>query len=256
VRGTRNRFRALAAAALLLLGLCGPGRSGAADLRSTTACLDSSSPSYAADRRIITALGRYGDPLHVFVFDGSSGVSDRFFTYLSHTKCGLIMGYPVDLTDPDPPNGLAFTKPYLTTAYVLVAKDALTQATLRPGMTIAVGMATAPHFYLAGAFGKVPAFVADTYQSQELALDALLGGRANAAMVWKPSLVRYQAGHPVARALHVTPLKIAHAGWNISALYLESDPSAEQRFDDAIARFGRSGQLTPIVKPYEMEIPR
>jgi ABC-type amino acid transport substrate-binding protein len=165
------------------------------------------------------------------------------------------MGYPVDLTDPDPPNGLAFTKPYLTTAYVLVAKKPLTQATLRPGMTIAVGMATAPHFYLAGAFGKVPAFVADTYQSQELAIDALLGGRANAAMVWKPSLVRYQAGHPGARALHVTPLKIAHASWNISALYRESDPSAEQRFDDALARFGRSGQLTSIIKPYEMETP-
>jgi ABC-type amino acid transport substrate-binding protein len=240
-------------AVLLLLGLCGPGRGGAADLRSATACLDSSSPSYAADRRIVASLGHYGDPLTPFVFDGSSGVSDRFFTFLSHTKCGVIMGYPVDLTDADPPNGLAFTKPYLTTAYVLVTKRALTQATLKPGMTVAVGMATSPHFYLAGAFGKVPAFTADTYQTQEQVLEALLNGRADAAMVWKPSLVRFAAGHATARALHVSPLNIAHARWHIAALYLESDPAEERRFDDALARFARSGQLTAIVKPYQME---
>jgi ABC-type amino acid transport substrate-binding protein len=246
-----RRFGALVAA-LLALGLCGPGRAAAA-ARSNTACLDSSSPSYAADRRIVASLGAYGDPLTPFVFDGSSGVSDRFFGFLSRTKCAVIMGFPVDSTDPDPPDGLAFTKPYLTTAYVLVARNNVHQATLRPGMTIAVGMATAPHFYLAGAFGKVPDYMADTYQSQEQVIAALVAGRADAAMVWEPSLVRYQALHPAAQSLHVSPLTIQHARWRIAALYLQTDPAQGQRFDRALERLARSGQLEAIVKPYQRE---
>jgi ABC-type amino acid transport substrate-binding protein len=245
------RLGALVAAALVL-GLGGPGRAGVG-ARSDTACLDSSSPSYGADRRIVAALARYGDPLRPFVFDGGSGVSDRFFQYLSRTRCAVIMGFPVDLTDPDPPDGLAFTKPYLTTAYVLVARSDLRQATLRPGMTIAVGMATAPHFYLAGAFGRVPNYTADTYQSQEQVLDALIARRADAAMVWEPSLVRYQAAHPAARALHISPLAIQHARWRIAALYLQTDPKQARRFDGALDRLRRSGQLEKIVQSYQRE---
>ena len=114
-------------------------------------------------------------------------------------------------------------------------------------------MATAPHFYLAGAFGKVPNYTADTYQSQEQVLEALLSRRADAAMVWEPSLVRYQATHPAARALHISPLAIQHARWRIAALYLESDAVQAQRFDAALERLVRSGQLESIVKPYQRE---
>lgn len=249
-----RRFGAILAAAALALGLHGPGASAAGGPpRPNTACLDSSSPSYAVDRRIVASLARFGDPLKPFTFDGSSGVSDRFFAYLGHLKCGLIMGFPVDLTDPDPPNGLAFTKPYLTTAYVLVGRTPLRQAKLRPGMTIAVGMATSPHFYLAGAFGKVPNYTADTYQTQEQVLEALLSRHADAAMVWKPSLVRYRASHPQARGLYVSPLNIAHARWHIAALYLESDPAQARRFEGALIRLERSGELESIVSPYERE---
>jgi polar amino acid transport system substrate-binding protein len=252
VRFRPRRFGAILAAALAL-GLHGPGANAAAVPRPNTACLDSSSPSYAADRQIVASLARFGDPLTPFVFDGGSGVSERFFQYLSHTKCALIMGFPVDLTDPDPPAGLALTKSYLTTAYVLVARAPLRQETLRPGMTIAVGMATSPHFYLAGAFGKVPNYTADTYQSQEQAMQALLSRRADAAMVWEPSLIRYQAAHPQARGLHVSPLKIQHARWHIAALYLQTDRTQARRFESALNRLARSGQLESIVKPYERE---
>lgn len=255
MRGARSRrFGGALAAAALVLGFGGLGRAGAIEsTRPTTACLDSSSPSYAADRRIVASLAPYGDRLNPFVFDGSTGVSDRFFQFLSRTKCGIIMGFPVDLTDPDPPDGLAFTKPYLTTAYVFVAKGALRQGTLKPGMTIAVGMATAPHFYLAGAFGKIPNYTTNTFQTQEQVLDALLTGHADAAMVWEPSLVRYEAAHPTARSLRVTPLVIAHARWHIAALYLESDPAQARRFEHALEGLEHSGRLETIIKPYERE---
>jgi hypothetical protein len=247
-----HRFGAILAAALALT-LYGRGPSAAAFPISSRVCLDSSSPSFAADRRVVASLARFGDPLRPFVFDGGSGVSDRFFQYLSRTKCALIMGFPVDQINPDPPDGLALTKAYLTTAYVLVARTPLRLESLRPGMTIAVGMATPPHFYLVGAFGKVPNYTAATYQSQEEVLDALVSGRADAAMVWEPSLVRYQATHAKARGLHLSPLRIQHARWRIAALYRQTNAAQARRFESALYHLERSGQLESIVGPYERE---
>ncbi len=240
-------------AAAFALGL-GPSAGVAAGAsRDAVACLDSSSPSYAADAAIVRAAATGGDALTPFVFDGGQGVSERFFRYLSRTKCGIIMGYPVDLTEPDPPDGLALTSPYLETAYVLATRTKLTQSQLRPGMTIAVGMATAPHFYLAGAFGSVPSYTADTFQTQEQVLDSLLAHHADAAMVWLPSLVRYRASHAPARALYLSPLKIQHAAWRVAALYDEKDPQAKARFERALERLRQTGQLARIVAPYAVE---
>ncbi len=239
-----------ALAIALGLALLGAGPNGVSKGHKSTVCLDSSSPSYALDRRIVEALPAAGEPVTPFVFDGGEGVSERFFKYLSRTKCGLIMGYPVDLANPDPPDGLALTDAYLSTAYVLVTPQKATQAALRPGTTIAVGMATAPHFYLAGAFGNVPNYTTNTYQTQEQVLDALAAHQAQAAMVWVPSLVRYRATHPRARAWYVSDLRIAHAHWKMAALYPEDDVAAAKRFDAALAKLSRSGALATYTKDY------
>jgi hypothetical protein len=224
--------------------------SAAPAAHAATVCLDSSSPSFGVEQKIVAALARYGDALTPFVYDGSQGVSERFFKYLSRTKCALIMGFPVDRENPDPPDGLALTEPYFETAYVLVSPRKLEQRDLHAGMTVAVGMATAPHFYLAGAFGAAPGVTTDTYQTQEQVLDALSEGHAAAAMVWEPSLVRYAGSHPGARNWHVTALHIPHARWGVAALYVESRPAEAQRFNAALLGFERSGGLSSLTHVY------
>ncbi len=249
----------VATAAMLALGLFGPGAGVAADLlrpsspavRARTVCLDTSSPSYAADVAILRDLENAGRPFDRYEFDGSEGVSEKFFRFLSGAKCGIIMGYPVDLVNPDPPDGLALTKPYLSTAYVLVTRAASPH--LASHATVGVGMATAPHFYLAGAFGNAPNYVADTFQTQENALDALVGKSIDGAMVWEPSLVRYRLAHPAARRLHVWPLNIKHGQWHIAALYPEADPAEAKLFNGALDRLARSGRLAEIARPYALE---
>lgn len=246
--------RRIALAASLALALCWASPGGAAGAsHSDTACLDSSSPSFAVDKAIVAGLARYGESLQTFVFDGGTGVSERFFKYLSRTKCAFIMGFPVDLTNPDPPDGLALTDTYLNTAYVMVSPRKLVQGDLRPGMTVAVGMATVPHFYLAGAFGKAPAVTADTYQSQEQALDALDSGHASAAMVWEPSVVRYADAHPRARRWYVSPLHVQHARWKLAALYVADNVSGAAHFDAALRRLERSGGLAALTRAYYLE---
>jgi len=244
----------LSLATALGFALIGAGPSAAAGAsRSSTACLDSSSPSYAVDRQVVAGIARYGDRLTPFVYDGSVGVSERFFRYLSRTKCALIMGYPVDLASPDPPDGLALTESYMSTAYVMASRRNLTQSGLAGGMTVAVGVATAPHFYLAGAFGRSPDVTTDTFQTQEQVLDALAKGQAVAAMVWEPSLVRYAATHGQARAWHLSALHVPHARWKIAALYVEGNAAEAARFNGALRQFERSGGLAAVTRPYALE---
>jgi ABC-type amino acid transport substrate-binding protein len=242
-----------ALAIALGLALLGAGPFGVSKGHNSVICLDSSSPSFALDRKIVAALPAAGEAVTPFVYDGGEGVSERFFKYLSRTKCGLIMGYPVDLANPDPPDGLALTDPYLSTAYVLVSRTKTTHAALKSGTTIAVGMATAPHFYLAGAFGPTPNFVTNTYQTQEQVLDALGAHQAAVAMVWEPSLVRYDLTHPAARSWYTASLHIQHGRWKMAALYPEDDTAAAKRFDAAIRRLQLSGELAALTKPYTWE---
>ncbi len=187
------------------------------------------------------------------MYDGGEGVSERFFQYLSRTKCSVIMGFPVDVAEPDPPDGLAVTAPYLDTAYVLVSRGKLTQATLKPGMTIAVGMGTAPHFYLAGALGNVPNYTTNTFVTQPEVLNALMRHQADAAMAWEPSVVQYRQSHAGARTWTMSQLNIQHAHWKIAALYPERNAALAARFNAALARLKASGGLAPIVRPYSLE---
>ena len=242
-----------ALAIALGLALIGAGPGGVSKSHTSVVCLDSSSPSYALDRQIVAALPSVGVPATPFVFNGEEGVSERFFQYLSRTRCGLIMGFPVDIANPDPPDGLALTDPYLSTAYVIVARHKLVQKQLKAGMTIAVGMATAPHFYLAGAFGPTPNYTTNTYQTQEQVLDALGAGQAQVAMVWDPSFVRYETTHPGSRTWSKAALHIQHARWHMAALYPEDDIANAKRFDAALQKLHRSGRLATITKPYTWE---
>jgi ABC-type amino acid transport substrate-binding protein len=242
-----------ALAIALGLALLGAGPFGVSKGHTSVICLDSSSPSFALDRKIVAALSAAGEPITPFVYDGGEGVSERFFRYLSRTKCGLIMGFPVDLANPDPPDGLALTHPYLSTAYVLVSRTKTTQAALKSGMTIAVGMGTAPHFYLAGAFGATPNFVTNTYQTQEQVLDALGAHQAQAAMVWEPSLVRYERSHPGARSWYTASLHMQHSRWKMAALYPEDDTASAARFNAALHRLEDSGELASLTKAYTWE---
>ena len=191
--------------------------------------------------------------LAVRPYDGSAGVSERNFRALAATTCDLIMGIPVDLANPDPPDGLALTQPYGRTGYVLASiKRRRTLAALPRGAHVSVGAATAPHFYLAGAFGTTPSLVTDTYTSQEGALDALLARSDVAAFVWVPSLVRYDAAHPGA-AIVASPLAIPHGRWTIAALYAPRSASFAKRFDSALRALAAKGELGRLTHSLRVE---
>ena len=193
--------------------------------------------------------------MHVTIasYDGSGGVSEGFFRFLARTHCALIMGYPVDLLAPDPPDGLTLTRPYLETGYVVAAlKRPLTQRTIPHGTGVAIVTGTPPNFFLVGALGPVPPYHADAYATPEGAIDALVAHTDPAAMVWEPSVLRYRAAHP--RAHIVTrPLAITHARWQFAALYNDHHRALGARFNTAISTLTARGELRRLTRSLHSE---
>lgn len=250
-------FRSLAGALIALavvLGAAGSGRTGGA--AAVPVCVDASSPSAQLDQRIaIAALQAVGSTASIVRFDGSHGVGEKYFRYLAREQCSLVMGFPVDATAPDPPDGLKLTAGYYRTGYVLASLGP--PRSLRAvgrGAVVAVQLATAPDFYLVGAYGATPPYRPDVYQTQDEAIGALVHQRANAVMAWEPSIAHYQITHTATPRISVVPLAIPHAAWSLAALY---DPRTERlarRFQDGVERIKADGQLDRIERSLHLQV--
>lgn len=238
----------LAGCVALVFTLCAsvaPPPARAVD-RGQTACIDTSSPTAALDRRVLDGAARAtGTRARIYEFDGSLGVSDRLFRALMRQHCGLIMGFPVDQHDADPPRGLALTPSYFETGYVLVGyKKALTVARIPKNSSVAVGLGTVPNFYLVGALGAPPPLRAEAFQSQNEAIESLVKGNVAAAMLWEPSVVAYERTH--AAPLVISPLPIKHARWHLAALYDPGSASEAKTFQRGLSLLASSGELTRL----------
>ncbi len=227
-------------------------------------CVDASSPTASIDRGVArAALAVMHASAAIAPYDGSSGVSDGFFRFLARKRCALVMGFPVDRAAPDPPGGLALTRAYLRTGYVVATlghADGIAAlghargiAELPRGAMVAVGSGTPPHFYLAGSLGPAPSYHADVYATQDEALDALVRRADPAALVWQPSVVRYGATHPNAPHLVTAPLPIDHGAWSLAALYDPRNQPFAKRFDDALAALRASGALAKLTRSVHLE---
>ena len=219
---------------------------------SAAICIDSSSPTATIDRRVTAAIARsVGSAPPSYEFDGSRGVSDRFFRFLMRNQCGLIMGFPVDLRNADAPRGLALTPGYFTTGYVLVGLGhALTIAAIPRNASVAVGLGTVPNFYLVGALNEAPPpLKAEGFSTQDEALDALVKHHVAAAMLWEPSVRNYRSRHH--DSLVISKLPIDHARWRLAALFDPRKPQLAKTFERGLASLESSGELATITKSAE-----
>ena len=227
------------------------GTATVAATKGTAVCIDSSSPTAAIDRRVMAAVARSTrSSAPTYEFDGSRGVSDRFFRFLMREQCGLIMGFPVDVRDADAPRGLALTPGYFETGYVLVGLGhALSVATIPRNASVAVGLGTVPNFYLVGALGAAPPLKAEGFSTQDEALDALVKHQVAAAMLWEPSVRNYRSRHH--ESLVISKLPIDHARWHLAALFDPKKPQLAKTFERGLALLATSGELSTITKPNE-----
>jgi len=244
VRSFAN-VRTVGLAAWALAAWC--GAPAGASVAAETVCVDSSSPTAALDRRVAgAAFAATGGRAAIVPFDGSHGVSEKYFRALARDECALVMGFPVDAAAPDPPAGLKLTSGYYATGYVLATLGAARSlASLPHDTSIAVGVATAPDFYLVGEFGPVPHYELSVFQNQQQVLDALAARAVTAAMAWDPSVEAYRAAHPRVR-LATTALHVPHGAWTFAALYDPRRRIAARRFERGLQLLSTNGRLSRI----------
>lgn len=231
-------------AAVLLYG----GGAAAAEL---SVCIDRSNPMAGIDHQLAQAVAtRTGETLRVHEYDSDdndevNGMAD--FHKLAGSACELVLGFPLD-TDAQPGQlaGLQVTRPYAHTGFVLVTVKsgvAATLAQLPKGSGVAVTYMTPPNLYFADHPGLHP--VVELHDDATLA--ALLAGKASAAMLWDPAVVRYMKDHHAEGSLAVHPLQAPHASFNLVAIYDPRHAAAAAAFDQAIAAMQASGQLQRIL---------
>jgi polar amino acid transport system substrate-binding protein len=148
------------------------------------------------------------------------------------------------------------TRPYYEAAYVLVTADTTLAALadLPPSGRIGATMGTTAHLRLVAYLKALPA--ADrwpTYPmgSNEVALDALLGGSVDVALVWAPSLWARQRADAAAAGLHVLdPRPLPPTVLGVGALILSDETFLRTAVDEAIAALIGDGTIGGILETY------
>ncbi|MBP3983968.1 c-type cytochrome [Pseudoxanthomonas helianthi] len=238
--------------ALLALAFAGAGCSADAQA-ALRVCVDSSSPGADMDLRLAEAVARdQGTTLAVHRFDGEGddeGFDMKNFVAMAGKDCQLVLGFPLRDRHGGLPGGLHATQAYARTGFVLVtpmARRAASLDALRPGTRVAVTYQTTPNLY----FAEHPALQADIRLTNEDAIDALEKGKVQAAMLWRPTVVKYLSGHGQAQRFDYAELDEPHARYDLVALYADANAKAAQRFEASIARLGRDGKLSALLQPY------
>ncbi|MGH8272923.1 MAG: c-type cytochrome, partial [Gammaproteobacteria bacterium] len=162
-----------------------------------------------------------------------------------------VLDFPLDTAAPPGALGsLEATQPYAHTGFVLVTPNgsrATTLGQLPRGSKVAVTYMTTPNLY----FSERPDLLPDVELHDPATLSALAAGKAAAAMVWHPALVKYLATHPAAEdKFAVHPLREPHAQFNLIALYDTQHAAAAAEFDASIAALRSSGELQKILDGY------
>jgi mono/diheme cytochrome c family protein len=200
-------------------------------------CIDKASASAARDQNVAEAVARQANqPLSVAIFDSSEaddGVSVKEFKTLLGTRCAFVMGYPMEVGQPDTPPGLRATKPYAQTGFVLVVPTgsaAKSLADFAEGTSVAVTFETAPQLYFLTHTNVKPS----VQTTEENTLKALVSGQVKAAILWQPTIEAWLRAHDVRFTLY--PIKEPHARFDVVALYAPQNDGQAQGFDAAVAK--------------------
>jgi polar amino acid transport system substrate-binding protein len=152
---------------------------------------------------------------------------------------------------------LSITRAYYETQYVYVAADPNLHALadLPPGRPIGATIGTSAHVRLVSYLTALPAdkrWPAYPYGTNDLALESLLNGSVDVALVWEPSLWAKQSQDPAYAKLHViesNPLPPTTMG--VGAVLLSNQDFLRNAVDEAIAALTADGTIGKILESFD-----
>ena len=220
-------------------------------------CVDPRDPDWEVAGEIADAIaaGLLLEPQR-YVVDNETIIEDITKVYevmLRH--CDIHMGFK--LIPEGYANWMTLTRAYYDTEYVFVTADPDIHALADLAPTRAIGptLGTAAHLRLVSYLTALPAQQRwPTYPmgNNDLALEALVNGTVDVALVWAPHLWARQRTDPAYAGLHVidsTPLPPTTMG--VGALLLANETFLRTAIDEAIAALRRDGTIAGILERHD-----
>lgn len=154
------------------------------------------------------------------------------------------------------PNWVTMTRPYYETQYVFVAADTNINklADLAPGGLIGATMGTSAHIRLVSYLRALPSeqrWPTYPFGTNDLALEALLKGTVDVALVWAPTLWAQQLKDPNYEKLHVIdPSPQLPTRLGVGAILLSDETFMRAAIDEAISALVSDGTIQKIIDTY------
>ena len=218
-------------------------------------CIDSASRTASLDERVArAALRTQGVELHVVQFVGIGRGGDGFpvakFARMARSDCQLIMGFPVDTSNPNLPPEVKASRPYARTGFVLVrrrSEPAVALGALPKGSEVGIARLDT---YAGLLYTEHPNLVMHVYPDDAQLLADLRANRIVAALGWQPSIEFFAAQHFERSVLHERLLSEPHMRWDLVALYASASSEAAALFERGLARLRASGALQRLISPF------
>lgn len=239
--------------AALILGAVLAHRSEASAVLSV--CIDQANPTSAMDARVALAVAKtQGYTLKLVPFvgygRGGDGLPPSRFAKMAQTDCELIMGFPVDISNPNLPPNVEATSPYAGTGFVLIRRGGSVKTSLSElpkGSEVGIAQLDT---YAGLLFSTHPNIVMHVYPNESLMLADLAAKHIAAGLAWQPSIEFYENRRPQRPSLSVVALPGEHMLWNLVALYVPQSQSAANLFNKGLYTLHSIGQLQRLIRPY------
>jgi polar amino acid transport system substrate-binding protein len=219
-------------------------------------CVDQASPTSAMDARVARAVAKtqgYTVQLVSFVGygRGGDGLPLSRFAKMAQSECQLVMGFPVDASDPKLPPNVEATSAYASTGFVLVRRGSSNTGSLSElpaGSEVGIAHLDT---YAGLLYSTHPNIVMHVYPNDSLMLADLKAKHLAAGLAWQPSIESYASRYPTRPSLSVRILPGKHMLWNLVALYVPQSQSAAELFNQGLDTLQSTGQLARLIKPYQ-----
>jgi ABC-type amino acid transport substrate-binding protein/mono/diheme cytochrome c family protein len=222
---------------------------------SLNVCVDQVNPTATMDTRVARAVAKsQGYEVKVVPFEGYGKGGDGFplgrLAKMAQSECELIMGFPVDVSNPNLPPNVEATSAYASTGFVLIRRGSahkIPLSELPKGSEVGIAQLDT---YAGLLYGAHPNIVMHVYPTDSLMLKDLAANRVAAGLAWQPSIEFYERTHPKAPPLKFDLVPGKHMLWNLVALYVPQSQSAANLFAKGLYDLQSKGQLERLIKPY------
>jgi len=180
------------------------------------------------------------------------GLGPAFMRTIDKGICDIFLGLTVTGDDGDlEAHQLAFTRPYMSTGFVLVtqgaAKGARSLEDIKArGIRIGVPAYSPMHAYL-----QANGFDAMGFFQNRWVIDALVRHEIDAAMLWSGAISQARLEHPEAQ-FELAPgyVPMADVRWNSAWAVKQKETELKQMLDETFAEMLKSGEIKRIVERY------